>query len=102
MGLWRSWERASMAWKRSRVRIPSGPPDFTRRQEITQAIPLWVRSAARQIPLYFFTVARRPKTNLVLDCGSWRTETACLHARLTSRFRATTAKEWIWEFGVWL
>jgi hypothetical protein len=25
-----------------------------------------------------------------------------LHARLTSRFRATTAKEWIWEFGVWL
>jgi CHASE3 domain sensor protein len=26
VGLWRSWERASMAWKRSRVRIPSGPP----------------------------------------------------------------------------
>ena len=31
VGLWRSWERASMAWKRSRVRIPSGPPKkFTR------------------------------------------------------------------------
>jgi hypothetical protein len=29
MGLWRSWERASMAWKRSRVRIPSGPPNLT-------------------------------------------------------------------------
>ena len=28
VGLWRSWERASMAWKRSRVRIPSGPPNF--------------------------------------------------------------------------
>ncbi len=25
-GLWRSWERASMALKRSRVRTPSGPP----------------------------------------------------------------------------
>ena len=30
MGLWRSWERASMAWKRSRVRIPSGPPNKAR------------------------------------------------------------------------
>jgi hypothetical protein len=29
VGLWRSWERASMAWKRSRVRIPSGPPKKT-------------------------------------------------------------------------
>src|SRR5271165_6006392 len=29
VGLWRSWERASMAWKRSRVRIPSGPPKLT-------------------------------------------------------------------------
>ena len=26
MGLWRSWERASMAWKRSRVRISPGLP----------------------------------------------------------------------------
>jgi hypothetical protein len=26
-GLWRSWERASMAWKRSRVRISPGPPN---------------------------------------------------------------------------
>ena len=26
MGRWRRWERASMAWKRSRVRIPLGPP----------------------------------------------------------------------------
>ena len=28
VGLWRSWERASMAWKRSRVRISPGPPSF--------------------------------------------------------------------------
>ena len=27
VGLWRSWERASMALKRSGVRIPSGPPN---------------------------------------------------------------------------
>jgi hypothetical protein len=27
MGLWRSWERASMAWKRSPVRSRSGPPN---------------------------------------------------------------------------
>ena len=26
VGLWRSWERASMAWKRSPVRSRSGPP----------------------------------------------------------------------------
>ena len=26
VGLWRSWERASMAWKRSSVRSRSGPP----------------------------------------------------------------------------
>src|SRR5262245_52349018 len=30
MGLWRSWERASMAWKRSRVRISPGPPTLNR------------------------------------------------------------------------
>src|SRR4051812_9372253 len=28
MGLWRSWERASMAWKRSSVRSRPGPPIF--------------------------------------------------------------------------
>ena len=27
VGLWRSWERASMAWKRSSVRSRSGPPN---------------------------------------------------------------------------
>lgn len=29
-GLWRSWERASIALMRSRVRIPPGPPWLTR------------------------------------------------------------------------
>ena len=28
VGLWRSWERASMAWKRSSVRSRPGPPKF--------------------------------------------------------------------------
>src|SRR5437899_1925008 len=28
VGLWRSWERASMASRRSWVRIPSAPPNF--------------------------------------------------------------------------
>jgi hypothetical protein len=28
VGLWRSWERASMAWKRSSVRSRSGPPSY--------------------------------------------------------------------------
>src|SRR5215467_6103635 len=28
VGLWRSWERASMAWKRSSVRSRPGPPIF--------------------------------------------------------------------------
>src|SRR5271155_2426803 len=28
VGLWRSWERASMASRRSWVRIPSAPPKF--------------------------------------------------------------------------
>ena len=28
VGLWRSWERASMAWKRSSVRSRPGPPYF--------------------------------------------------------------------------
>ena len=27
VGLWRSWERASMAWKRSSVRTRPGPPN---------------------------------------------------------------------------
>ena len=29
VGLWRSWERASMAWKRSTVRTRPGPPILT-------------------------------------------------------------------------
>src|ERR1700687_5526213 len=29
VGLWRSWERASMAWKRSSVRTRLGPPNYT-------------------------------------------------------------------------
>jgi hypothetical protein len=29
VGLWRSWERASMAWKRSSVRSRSGPPNHS-------------------------------------------------------------------------
>jgi hypothetical protein len=29
VGLWRSWERASMAWKRSSVRSRPGPPNFS-------------------------------------------------------------------------
>jgi hypothetical protein len=28
VGLWRSWERASMAWKRSSVRSRPGPPSL--------------------------------------------------------------------------
>src|SRR5579862_5199058 len=28
VGLWRSWERASMAWKRSGVRTSPGPPNL--------------------------------------------------------------------------
>ena len=28
VGLWRSWERASMAWKRSSVRSRPGPPNL--------------------------------------------------------------------------
>jgi hypothetical protein len=28
LGLWRSWERASMAWKRSTVRTRPGPPQL--------------------------------------------------------------------------
>src|SRR5436853_6944416 len=31
MGLWRSWERASMAWKRSSVRSRPGPPILQQR-----------------------------------------------------------------------
>src|SRR5215813_1615872 len=30
VGLWRSWERASMAWKRSSVRSRPGPPNLSR------------------------------------------------------------------------
>ena len=30
VGLWRSWERASMAWKRSSVRSRPGPPNLRR------------------------------------------------------------------------
>ena len=36
MGLWRSWERASMAWKRSSVRSRPGPPSF---QQLTETTP---------------------------------------------------------------
>src|SRR5438309_690551 len=37
VGLWRSWERASMAWKRSSVRTRLGPP--TRFKHYTSARP---------------------------------------------------------------
>src|SRR5271170_6460048 len=30
VGLWRSWERASMAWKRSTVRTRPGPPNSSK------------------------------------------------------------------------
>ena len=41
MGLWRSWERASMAWKRSSVRSRSGPPinPFKAMQMPVRAVP---------------------------------------------------------------
>src|SRR5882724_2796457 len=39
VGLWRSWERASMAWKRSPVRSRSGPPINPTTYE-TSALPL--------------------------------------------------------------
>src|SRR4029077_15949588 len=37
VGLWRSWERASMAWKRSSVRSRPGPPYF----QLLADIPLF-------------------------------------------------------------
>src|ERR1700692_1233296 len=33
VGLWRSWERASMAWKRSSVRSRPGPPNRSQIQK---------------------------------------------------------------------
>src|SRR5437899_742014 len=43
VGLWRSWERASMAWKRSTVRTRPGPPKhFKHLQPTTRSEPrLW-------------------------------------------------------------
>ena len=38
VGLWRSWERASMAWKRSSVRSRSGPP-ITSIISVTRPLP---------------------------------------------------------------
>jgi hypothetical protein len=35
VGLWRSWERASMAWKRSSVRSRSGPPNTSQNECLT-------------------------------------------------------------------
>src|SRR5581483_950576 len=35
VGLWRSWERASMAWKRSSVRSRPGPPNLSPCQRCT-------------------------------------------------------------------
>jgi hypothetical protein len=39
VGPWRSWERASMASRRSRVRIPSAPPAFARAKRERAAAP---------------------------------------------------------------
>jgi beta-glucosidase len=38
VGLWRSWERASMAWKRSSVRSRSGPPTIPYKVIMTQRL----------------------------------------------------------------
>ena len=37
MGPWRSWERVSMALRRSRVRVPLGPPNTTHSEPHTMA-----------------------------------------------------------------
>ena len=39
MGLWRSWERACMACRRSRVQIPSGPPYYNPPSSLKSILP---------------------------------------------------------------
>ncbi len=38
VGLWRSWERASMAWKRSTVRTRPGPPNHPQTKPVLNRI----------------------------------------------------------------
>src|SRR5208337_4900952 len=50
VGPWRSWERASMASRRSWVRIPSAPPRFlgpTRRHGLQNVPATWVTLLGR-------------------------------------------------------
>ncbi len=49
VGLWRSWERASMAWKRSSVRSRSGPPKSHRStQKLIETSKSWGVPACRE------------------------------------------------------
>ncbi len=46
VGLWRSWERASMAWKRSSVRSRPGPPY----SQVLAETPLFLPNRCRSLP----------------------------------------------------
>src|SRR5438270_6845842 len=74
MGLWRSWERASMAWKRSSVRSRPGPP-------IPQQLAIPPRSAWPYIRRKFLEYFRRFSFQPRID--------------KTRSFTTTTAAEWI-------
>jgi hypothetical protein len=69
VGLWRSWERASMASRRSWVRIPSAPPN--RRSPV---IPRFSPNSSRQPPRCALFSPRKRKFKLNRR-AEWQTRT---------------------------
>jgi hypothetical protein len=70
VGLWRSWERASMAWKRSSVRSRPGPPSF--QQLSGPPSPIWPE-IGRKSSKTFHHLSRLSQFSV--DCFD-----RCLHA----------------------
>ena len=91
-GLWRSWERASMAWKRSRVRIPSGPPQ--RFQRLSLPMPSTTQGCGVQVESklkYHVGIARPDQSSLSIAS---RPRCCFCTERRTRRHLATTLLIW--------
>src|SRR5215831_9739460 len=82
VGLWRSWERASMAWKRSSVRSRPGPPIKHPKikrfcQSVPEAPPIFPRAAIAE--------SRSSKSRLIrIRIEGHQDHSDCVHVTYTA------------------
>jgi putative endonuclease len=93
VGLWRSWERASMAWKRSSVRSRPGPPYLRRFPETALSAPRPCRGGRRFDPDQVHHIYTMPAVYVLQSESSKRFYIGCAEqpeVRLAEHLRGQT------------